>query len=996
MGGMGMNGHAHCPPPTLTAGEKLYGFQVIRVEQIPEIRITAYEAVHESTGAKVIHLHCDDRENLYSIGFRTPPKDSTGVPHILEHAVLAGSERYPLKDVFNELMRGTLQTFINAFTYPDKTIYPVASQVKADFFNLARVYTDLVLRPRLLKETFRQEGHHLEFSSPDDTRSELTVSGIVYNEMKGSYSSPDSLMYKSIQEHLYPDTPYSFDSGGDPDDIPLLTYEQFRDFHRTFYSPTNARFFLYGDIPTRDHLAFLSEMLEGFARVNVISSIKSQPRWEKPFSVYSTFPIGKEDNPERKTVVNVAWMMMENTDYETALLLQITSGILVGSAAGPLRKVLIDSGLGEDLSPVTGIERDLKQIAFAVGLRGTDPDKASRIEDLIIETLKNLSERGFDRDLIEGALHQVEFHGKEIIRSTFPYGILLMNRTYHTWLYDGDPLAGLNFPRLIGDIRKKWEERPELFQDIIRSWFLDNPHRLLSLMEPSKTHQSDREEAFRRKMAGIKASLSREELENIRKEVHALKKFQSEPDMPEAATTIPKLGISDISRTIETIPTERGTIENVPAMFHDIFTNGIAYLDIAFDVSDIPEDLQLYLPLFGKLTVNMGAAGLSYEEMAKRIILKTGGISYHLASGMTVEGEKSWQKMIFRIKSLYRNIGDSVKIISDILTESDLSDESRMRELIMERKNSLLASVIPAGHIFARRSAGSAFSIAAYRDEQWHGRTQLRSISRISDRFDNIKSDLMDKLAVLRNITLRKGRLHLNVTADAEGISLLSESAVDFVRRLPGNGEVAEPSIPELLRTNTGIGIPSQVSYVAQALPAPMYADPLSAPLFALARQLSSGYLYKHIRVQGGAYGGMSQYDPTSGTFALLSYRDPHIVNTVNIYRDAIDFITRTRTSREELDKTIIGTIGSLDRPMDPPSRGYTAMIREFTGLTDGDRLKFRHRILDLTPELMQDAALRYFPSAAKSATIAVYAEDEHLRKANEILEPKLYVEKLI
>ncbi|MBM4271962.1 MAG: hypothetical protein FJ139_07405 [Deltaproteobacteria bacterium] len=996
MGGMGMNGHAHCPPPTLTAGEKLSGFQVIRVEQIPEIRITAYEAVHEPTGAKVIHLHCDDRENLYSIGFRTPPKDSTGVPHILEHAVLAGSERYPLKDVFNELMRGTLQTFINAFTYPDKTIYPVASQVKTDFFNLARVYTDLVLRPRLLKETFRQEGHHLEFSNPDDTDSELIISGIVYNEMKGSYSSPDSLMYKIIQEQLYPDTPYTFDSGGNPDDIPLLTYEQFRDFHRNFYSPTNARFFLYGDIPTRDHLAFLSEVLEGFARVNVTSSINSQPRWEKPFSVHSTFPIGKEDNPERKTVVNVAWMMMENTDYETALLFQITSGILVGSAAGPLRKALIDSGLGEDLSPVTGIERDLKQIAFAVGLRGTAPDKASRIEDLIIETLKNLSERGFDRDLIEGALHQVEFHGKEIIRSTFPYGILLMNRTYHTWLYDGDPLAGLNFPRLIEDIRKKWEEKPELFQDIIRRWFLGNPHRLLSLMEPNKTHQSDREEAFRRKMAGIKASLSREELENIRKETHALKKFQSEPDMPEAAATIPKLGISDISRRIETIPTERGTIENVPAMFHDIFTNGIAYLDIAFDVSDIPEDLQLYLPLFGKLTVNMGAAGLSYEEMAKRIILKTGGISYHLASGMTVEGEKSWQKMIFRIKSLYRNIGDSVKIISDILTEGDLSDEPRMRELIMERKNSLLASVIPAGHIFARRSAGSAFSIAAYRDEQWHGRTQLRSISRISDRFDDIKSDLMEKLAALRNITLRKGRLHLNVTADAAGISLLSESAVDFVRRLPGNGKVAEPSIPELLRMNTGIGIPSQVSYVAQVLPAPTYADPLSAPLFALARQLSSGYLYKHIRVQGGAYGGMSQYDPTSGTFALLSYRDPHIVNTVNVYRDAIDFITRTRTSGEELEKTVIGTIGSLDRPMDPPSRGYTAMIREFTGLTDENRLKFRHRILDLTPELMQDAALRYFPPAAKSAAIAVYAEDEHLRKANEILEPKLYVEKLI
>jgi len=985
-----------CPAPMLATGDELHGFRVLRVEQIPEIRTTAYEMEHEKTGAKVIHLHCDDRENLYSVGFRTPAPDSTGVPHILEHSVLAGSERYPLKDVFNELMKGTLQTFINAFTYPDKTIYPVASQVRADFFNLARVYTDLVLRPRLLMETFLQEGHHLEFSNPEDIRSDLTISGIVYNEMKGAYSSPESLMYKAIQEHLYSDTTYSFDSGGNPENIPLLTYEQFKTFHRTYYSPTNARFFLYGDIPPADHLAFLAEMLAGFDRIAVDSTIKSQTRWQQPSSVHGTYPIGKEDNPAGKTVVNTAWMTAENTDYESAILLQVTSGMLVGSAAGPLRKALIDSGLGEDLSPMTGTENDLKQIAFVVGLRGTDTDKARCIEELIIGTLKNIVKSGFDQELIEGTLHQVEFHGKEIVRSTYPYGIILMGRAYHAWLYDGDPFKVLNFARIIEEIRRKWEARPELFQEIVRKWFLDNPHRLLSVMEPSRTYQAEQEEAFKKRMARLKASLSGGELDKIRQDAFTLKKYQAEPDPPEAAARLPKLGLGDISRTIETIPTVKSVIENVPAMMHDIFANGIAYIDLAFDVSDVPEDLQPYLPLLGKLITNMGAAGLDYEEMAKRIMLKTGGIGCHLSAGMVVNGEKNWQKMIFCIKALHRNVKDAVNIISDILTSGDMSNESRMRELIAEKKNDLQAAVVPSGHIFARRSAGSGLSIPAYRDEQWHGRTQLKIVNRIADQINERKSDLSDKLTHLQDIVFRKDRLYINLTADAEGISLLSESAAGLVRSLSGGGGIGNPSIPALSPIHTGIVIPAQVSYVAKVLSAPAYADPLSPSLLVLARQLSTGYLYKHIRVQGGAYGGMSLYDLTNGTFALLSYRDPNIINTLNVYRDAANFISGSKIPGEELEKTIIGTIGSLDKPMDPSSRGYIAMIRDFTGLTDEDRLKFRDSILDMTPEILLKAASQYFKSTVDSAVLAVYASHEALAKANETLEPKLNVETLI
>ena len=991
-----MNSQKKCPDPTLAAGDNRHGFRILRVEQIQEIRITAYEMEHEITGARVLHLHCDDRENLYAIGFRTPPTDSTGVPHILEHSVLAGSERYPLKDAFNELQKGTLQTFINAFTYPDKTVYPVASQVKTDFFNLARVYTDLVLHPRLLKETFFQEGHHLTFSNPDDPTSELTISGIVFNEMKGAYSSPDSLMYKIIQENLYPDTAYAFDSGGSPDDIPLLTYEGFKAFHRAYYSPSNARIFLYGDILTEDCLAFLEEMLAGFDRIEIDSAISSQDRWRNPSSIQGTYPIGKEETPKGKTAVNVAWMLAENTDDEAAILLQITSGILIGSAAGPLRKALIDSGLGEDLSPVSGIERDLKQIAFVVGLRGSDPEKASQVETLILDTLKNLAESGFDRELIEGTLHQVEFHGKEIVRGTYPYGIVLMGRVFHTWIYDGDPLAGLNFPGIIEKIRKKWDAHPGLFQEIVRKWFLDNPHRLLSVLEPDSAYQSEQEETYRKKMAAIKASLSGEELENIRRDAEALKTFQTEPDKPEAIAAMPKLQIMNISRDIERIPTVRTAILETPAMVHDLFTNGIAYLDLAFDISDIPEELQIYLPLLGKLMTNMGAAGLDYEEMAKRIALKTGGVGYHLSAGMAKDGKETWQKLIFRAKALYRNIGDAVNIISDILNAGDLSDETRMRDLIYERKNGLHAAVVPSGHIFARRAAGASLTVPAYRDEQWHGRTQLKFMNHVSDQFEKNKTEIREKLDRLRKMIFTKERLYLNLTAEQEGLSLLSDAASELVRRLPSQGSIGKQAIPDMFPIHVGVTIPAQVAYVAMVLPAPSYANPLSAPLLILSRQLSSGYLYRLIRVQGGAYGGMSQYDPVSGIFAFLSYRDPHIAKTLDVYHEALDLVTGNRISPDELEKAIIGTIGALDRPMDPSSRGYVAMMRDFMGFSDEDRLNFRSEILDMTPESLHKAARDYFKEAEKSAVVAVYAPDEGLRKANETLNVKLQMEPLV
>jgi len=945
---------------------------------------------------QLLHLHGTDRENLFSIGFRTPPNDSTGVPHILEHSVLAGSEKYPLKDAFNELIRGTLQTFINAFTYPDKTIYPVASQVKTDFYNLARVYTDLVLRPRLLKETFLQEGHHLEFVDPEDRGSDLTISGIVYNEMKGAYSSPETLMFKAIQEPLYPDTTYAFDSGGNPDQIPNLSYDQFQAFHRQYYSPSNARFFLYGDIPTAEHLAFLEEMLTGFDRTDVHSEVASQPRWAAPRQVHGVYPVGREESLKGKTAINMAWMLTENTDDETAILLEVLSGILIGSAAAPLRKALIDSGLGEDLSPVTGLERDLRQLLFAVGLRGSDPEQAGAVEACILDTLKETVRAGFDRELIEGVLHQIEFQGKEIVRSSYPYGIVLMSRVYHTWLYDGDPLSGLNFPRIIEGIRRKWKARPDLFEALTQTWLLDNPHRVLSILEPSRTIAEEEEKEFREKMADRKALLSDRDLEEIGESARRLRQFQGEPDSPEAAASLPKLQVADLERDIETIPTEHRLLEGVPVLAHDLFTNGIAYAELAFDVSSVPEALQPYLPLLGKMTNNMGAAGLSYEEMAKRITLKTGGVGCSLNAGMGADGKGSWQRMIFGISALHRNVPDAIGILTDLLTAGDLSHEARMRDLLAEKKNGLHAAVVPSGHAFARMAAGAGLSLPAWRDEQWHGRTQLRFVSRMAEEFHEKPAELREKLACLRSLVFSRDRLLLNVTGEEKGLSLLLEQMKPLVNRLTDGVKEETGAQPEKKPVCAGIAIPAQVAYVARVMTAPNFRHSLSPALLVLARHLSNGFLYKHIRVQGGAYGGMCQFDPLGGMFSFLSYRDPRIVETLEIYRQAMSFIADGQLAPGEREKAIIGTIGGLDRPMDPSGRGTMAMIRELAGITDEDRRKFRKAILDASVESLQEAAVEYFRIMPKEEGIAVYASEDSLAAANLRLSRKLDVEPLV
>jgi Zn-dependent M16 (insulinase) family peptidase len=813
--------------------------------------------------------------------------------------------------------------------------------------------------------------------------------------MKGVYSSPDSLMYKDIQENLYPDTIYALDSGGDPDVIPDLTYEQFRNFHRKYYSPTNARFFLYGDIPTSDHLQFLAEMLDGFDRVEVDSSIKSQTSFPAPRRVSGTYPVDKDEPIANKTTVNMAWMLAENKDFETALLLEILSGLLVGSAASPLRQALIDSGLGEDMTPASGIESDLKQLMFCAGLRNVQSKDIQNIEKLIFDSLEEIVKKGFDSELIEGILHQVEFHGKEISRGSYPYGITLMGNVFQTWLYDGDPLAGLDFAKAIEHIRNLWSGDPQIFQKMTRKWLVDNPHRLLAVLEPDPDFSRKNEEKTRRKMAALKKGFSKKQLCEIDEQAARLKAFQAQTDSPEAAASLPKLRLEDIPRQVETIPTQLKDLSSVPVLEHDLFTNGIAYVDLAFDIAHVSEDLQPYLPLLGKIMSGMGAAGLTYDEMTRRIALNMGGFGYDLTAGFLADATDTWQKMIFSFKALYRNVPEAINIMCDVLCAGDLDHEARMRDLIAERKNGLHSSVVPSGHVFAKRAAGAALTLPAYRDEQWHGRTQLRFVQQQADDSDAVRKNLREKLEKLKSIIFTQKNLLINLTAEADGLTLVRENIGRLLMKLPQGQCMERPEQPVLAPVTAGIAVPTQVSYVARAMKAPPYNDPSSAILMLASRELSNSYLYKHIRVQGGAYGGMSSFDATLGIFAFLSYRDPHIAETLNVFQEALKFYSENDMSAEDMEKAIISALGALDKPLDPSGRGYVAMIRHFVGVTDQMRQSFRDQIFSATPQEVRETLAGYLEKSSPSKAVAVFSAQEKLNEANKQLTEKLSLEKL-
>ena len=915
------------------------GFETLSVDSLSEYRAEGLYLRHRRTGAEVYKVQAEDPENLFSFTFRTPPSDHSGVPHILEHSVLCGSERYPLKDPFLVLLKGSAHTFLNAMTYPDKTVYPAASTVGADYMNLLRVYGDAVFFPQLKEEAFHQEGHRLEF----DEDGNLVRAGIVLNEMKGSYSSAEAVAGDWTLRSLFPDTPYSWDSGGDPDHIPSLTYQAFRDFHRRWYHPSNSRIFLYGDYDTDEILNVLDgEFLSRFDRMDIPSGIPLQSRWDSPRNVDVSWPAAAGEGSDGKSTVSVNWLWGESTNPDKALEAQVLSFILLGHGGSPLQKAIIDSGIGEDLSPVSGLESDLRQMVFSAAVRGMDPEGREELENLIQNSLGILADHGPDENLIEGALRTVEFRAREI-RGGSPFGMRLMKRALRGWLHDRPPLESLAFDEPMTRLRSR--ATPAFFGSMIRRELLENPHRSTVTVRPDPELQSRRDESERKSLEELRTQLERGEvvsglkLDDLNRSLEKLEQFQEEPDSAEDLSRIPFLSRDDLPREVRKISLESGTEGNLSWYRRDTFANGVAYLDMAFNVSGLDAALQPWLPLFGRALTDIGLPGRPFDEVARDLAMKTGGLGCALEASPVhpALGTGVHRNMFVHLKALAVQWDEALEIALQLLRYADFSDGDRVRDLLVEMRNDYKSAVVPSGHAFAALRASTRHSASAPWEDLWYGIGQLQFLQDLTELPEEVMVErACTALEAIRNAVFRTGNLSLVCTADPESAPSILNRSLTTLSQLPeGRGGSVEP--PQLFRheeLGESLSAASAVSFSAMTLPGPVMGTVEHARCGLLAHILRTGYLWEHIRMKGGAYGASASQSGLEGTFTFSTYRDPQIVPSLETFRRSLEWASDALDD-ETLNLAVIGSIGKELRPLGPGEEGFLAFKRKLYGISD-------------------------------------------------------------
>lgn len=921
-------------------------FELLRNQETKELNTVAKLYRHTRTGTELLSLVNDDENKVFGITFRTPPYDSTGLPHILEHSVLCGSRKYPVKEPFVEILKGSLQTFLNAFTYPDKTCYPVASQNTQDFYNLVDVYLDAVFYPRITRHIFQQEGWHYEVDGKNDS---LTYKGVVFNEMKGVYSSPDGRLERYSQRSLFPDNTYGLDSGGDPKRIPDLTYERFVDFHRRYYHPSNARIFFYGDDDPETRLHIIDEYLKDFDKLDTNSTISLQTGFESPKKAIFTFPSGEDETSQPKGMLMVNWLITEAMEVETKMALGILEYILIGMPGSPLRKALMDSGLGEDISSGSGLESELKQMFFSVGLKGIDTKKAEEIESLILDTLKELSEKGIDPKTTEAAVNTTEFLLRENNTGSYPRGLIIMLRCLTTWLYDGDPFAMLGFESRLSKIKSDIKSDKMYFEKIIDRQLLKNTHRTTVILKPDPDLGEKEEEKEKEELADIRKNMDLSELKEIAENSACLKKMQATPDSPEALATIPMLGLKDLDKKNKILPIDVTEEKGTKILYHGLPTNGIVYIDIGFDLHVLPQKYIQYVPLLSRALLEMGTEKEDYVELSQRIGRKTGGIHPSLLTSETKNTKKAEIRLFLRGKATTAQTGDLLGIIEDVLLNVLTDNQKRFKQMVMEEKARHEQSIVPSGHHIVNTRLRSHFGEAGWIAEQMGGISYLFFLRRLVEEIDKNWGSVSATLKDMLNIIVSSNTAVFNVTADEKERTYIESELFKFTNKLPRGPAGTVEWLPEPSDTFEAMTIPAQVNYVGKGsdLYKTGYAYHGSAKV--ITRYLSTTWLWDRVRVQGGAYGASCSFNRLSGGLTFLSYRDPNIIETLKNFDEAAMFLKKTDLTESELTRGIIGAIGDIDTYMLPDAKGYASMIRNLIGVTEEDLQKIRDEILSTT-----------------------------------------------
>ena len=927
-------------------------FELLRDEEIPEINTRALLYRHR-TGCEIISLINEDENKVFGINFRTPPADSTGIAHILEHSVLCGSRKYPVKEPFVELIKGSLNTFLNAFTYPDKTCYPVASTNLQDFYNLIDVYLDAVFYPRLTPEVLQQEGWHYELEDAGDP---LRYKGVVFNEMKGAYSDPERILVERTQQSVLPDTTYGVDSGGDPRHIPALSFAQFKRFHEEFYHPSNARIYFYGDDDPEQRLALLHDYLSTYEAHAVDSTIGTQPRFAAPKRQQFPYTVDPDAAEKPKCFVALTWLLQDAIDADERRALQVLEYALLGTPGSPLRKGLIDSGLGEDLTG-SGLETDLAQIFFSVGLKGVQPGDEDAVEALILQHLGELARGGIDRGMVAAALHTAEFLLRENNTGSYPRGLGLMLRLLTDWLYDRDPFTPLRFADSFAALKAKLAADDRYLEGLLQRHLLDNAHRTTVILQPDAELGTRLEEEETARLAAARASMSHADLEALVAKTQTLKCRQEQPDPPEALAKLPRLQLSDLDSAVKTVPRQEDQIAGVPVLHHDLFTNGIAYLDVGCDLRVLPQELLPYIPLFGRALLEMGTKSMSFVELQQRIGSQTGGLNAHSLVGKHRGGGPAAAYLFLRGKAMVDRVADLTAIVRDVLLEGRLDDRERFLQMALEERASAEAGLVPGGHRVVATRLRAQFDETGWLAEQMRGLSYLFFLRQL---IADIRRDwpaVQARLEHIRTLLVNRPGMLCNATVAGDDRAACDQSLAVLLRELPQEAHSPATWTPHLMAADEGLTVPAQVNYVGKAANLFALGYELDGSAAVITRYLATTWLWDRVRVQGGAYGAFCSLDPFTGVFAYASYRDPNLLETLQVYDQSGAFLRDFPISSDELTKAIIGTIGDLDAYQLPDAKGYASLVRYLTGIDDAYRQQMRDQVLATKAEHFADFA---------------------------------------
>ncbi|MBO4318755.1 MAG: insulinase family protein [Mailhella sp.] len=950
-------------------------FTLIRDEYIPEISGNARLWVHKATGAQIISVCNADDNKCFGVTFRTPPKDSSGVAHILEHSVLCGSEKYPVKEPFVELLKSSQQTFLNAFTYPDKTCYPVASANLRDFYNLIDVYLDAVFHPRIDEQVFAQEGRHIHV----DADGVWSWRGVVFNEMKGVYSSPDSVLAEASQQALFPDTLYGLDSGGEPFSIIGLSYEDFRLFHAHYYHPANARFFFWGDDPEEARLEKLSGVLSSFSQGAVDSAIPLQPAWEEPRKKEVRF--AAEDPDDKACHMTVNWLVGEPADAEERLIIAMLEQILIGLPGSPLRKALMDSGLGEDIAGC-GMETELRQCYFSVGLRSIEADNAGQAERLILNELARLSDDGVPSEAVESALSSLEFSLRENNTGMFPRGLSAMLRSLTTWLYDRDPFEPLKWEAPLAAVKARIAAGEHIFENAIRRYFVCNQHRVRVTVLPDAGLADEREKAERDGLNRLFEGMSAADRQNVADLSAELTAAQQKPDSPEALALIPVLKVCDLPRVAQPLPCR--VFEDV--VYHEIDTTGILYARVLFPLDTLPPRLYPLLGLFCRALTEMGTKAKTFAQFGFEISAKTGGLgaSTLISTPYGADRDTLWLKVSG--KAVKDKIPDLASLMREMLVETDFSDKERFVQMVLEEKARAEQELVPSGHVVVMGELDGMLTSGGALAARCGGLENLRYVRELSGRVVTEYESVVADLEEIRFHAVRAGGHKLSFTGQGDVLKAAG-CICDMVRCLPKREARSVVFKPDLKPADTALLIPAQVNYVGLGCNMHEAGYAFNGAALAVTHFLRMGYLWDNIRVQGGAYGAMLRYSRRTGALVLASYRDPNVASTYDVYADMPARLAEHALSDTELEKAVLGAIGALDAYLLPSAKGSAAFLNHINNYTEEMRRKTREEVFAADRESFREFA-RCLDSAIRSGVkvalggraVEEYASDKRWR----------------